>query len=97
MDVALIDVTATSISFQWGPVECIHLNGPLLGYIITYHGPDGVEETLGVYTNSDRGNVTISGLEASVTYNVRIGAENLDGLSPTSGFVVRTHGRYVCL
>ena len=99
-DLTLTDVTATNVSFQWGPVPCIHRNGPIIGYIIIYSRPgDMEEEAVGVGSSSGEGGMfTISGLEASATYNVRIGAINsLFGASPdhTSGFAVLTHGMYV--
>ena len=98
VDVVLVDVTATSISFQWGPVPCIHRNGALVGYVITHSRLGGMEETTDVSPPGDGGMFTISGLEASVTYSVRIAAENQVGQATnTSGFVILTHGRYAPL
>ena len=57
-----------------------------------------MEETTDVSSPGDGGMFTISGLEASVVYSVRIAAENQVGQATnTSGFVIQTHGRYAPL
>ena len=56
-----------------------------------------MEEEVEVSSSSNGGGMlTISGLEASVTYDVRIGAVNsvLGASTHTSSFVVLTHGMY---
>ena len=56
-----------------------------------------MEEEVEVSSSSDGGGMlTIAGLQASATYNVRIGAVNsvLGASTHTSSFVVLTHGIY---
>ena len=99
MDVALTDVTSTSVSFQWGSVECIHRNGLITGYSINYRrqGSSGSTSVLvTVNSPSDGGTYTIIDLEPSEMYDVEITPQNTIGTAlDTSGFTTLTHGRYM--
>ena len=98
MDVTLTDLTSTSVSFQWGSVDCIHRNGQITGYSITYNiqGSSGSTSVLvTVNSPSDGGTYTIIALEPSEMYDVQIAAQNTIGTAlNTSGFTILTHGRY---
>ena len=99
MDVALTDVTSTSVSFQWGSVECIHRNGLITGYSVNYRrqGSSGSTSVLvTVNSPSDGGTYTIVDLEPSEMYDVEITAQTTIGTAlDTSGFTTLTHGRYM--
>ena len=69
--------SSTSITVQWEEVECIHRNGNITGYSLTY-GRQGSE----VYTNETK--LTIYGLTASTTYKIRVAARNSAGLGSYS-------------
>ena len=98
MDVTLTDLTPTSVSFQWGSVDCIHRNGQITGYSINYNrqGSSGSTSVLvTVNSPSDGGAYTIIALEPSEMYDVEIAAQNTIGTAlNTSGFTILTHGRY---
>ena len=98
MDVTLTDLTPTSVSFQWGSVECIRRNGQITGYSITYNIQGSSESTsvlVTVNSPSDGGTYTIIDLEPSEMYSVQIAAQNTIGTAlDTSGFAILTHGRY---
>ena len=69
------DVTNSSITVQWGPVECIHRNGNITGYSVWY----GVEGTGNSQTvNVSRGS-TIIGLNAATNYSIEVAAVNSAG------------------
>ena len=98
MNVTLTDLTPTSVSFQWGSVECIRRNGQITGYFITYNIQGSSESTsvlVTVNSLSDGGTYTIIDLEPSEMYSVQIAAQNTIGTAlDTSGFAILTHGRY---
>ena len=71
--VSVSEVTASSITVQWGAVDCIHRNGDITGYSVRY----------GVQTESVSGGgatqTTISGLMPSTTYSIEVAAVNSAG------------------
>ena len=70
------DVTSSSITVQWGPVDCIHRNGDITGYSVQY----GVQGSGSTQTMSVAGNTTIdaniTGLMPSTTYSIEVAAVN---------------------
>ena len=94
----LTEVTYSSVSFQWGSVECIHRNGLITGYSINYRVQDSSERTTVLVTvdsPSDGRMYTIINLEPSVTYTVEIAAVNTIGTATnTTGVAVLTHGMH---
>ena len=69
------DVTNSSITVQWGPVDCIHRNGNITGYSVRY----GVSGTSSYQTvNVSRGS-TIIGLKPSTNYSIEVAAVNSAG------------------
>ena len=72
-------VTSSSITIQWGAVDCIDRNGDITGYSVRY----GVQGTAEGETNvtmatgdSSGGMYTISGLSAATVYTVEVAAVN---------------------
>ena len=70
----------TTITVQWGPVNCVHRNGEITGYSVQY-GEMGSESTqnMRVSGNSSGGMATISGLSPATMYTVVVAAENRAG------------------
>ena len=77
--VSTSDVTSSSITVQWGAVDCIHRNGDITGYSVRY----GVQGSGSNQTESVSGGATaeatISGLTPSTSYVVDIAAVNSAG------------------
>ena len=76
-------VTTTSITVQWGAVDCINQNGNITGHSVQY-GVQGsaeadrtVEMAIG---DSSGGMYTISGLSVATVYTVEVAAVNSDGI-----------------
>ena len=77
--VSASDVTSFSITVQWGPVDCIHRNGEITGYLVQY-GVEGSGSTQTVIV-SGGGNpeVIISGLQSTTAYLIEVAAVNSAG------------------
>ena len=72
--VTMTGVTSSSITVQWGEVECIHRNGEIVGYSVRYSG-GGSTQTMAV-SEADATMTTISGLTPSTQYSVQVAAVN---------------------
>ena len=72
-------MTSSSITVQWGAVDCIHRNGDITGYSVRY----GVQGSGSTQTESVSGGATteatISGLTPSTSYEIAIAAVNSAG------------------
>ena len=77
--VSVSEVTSSSITVQWGAVDCIHRNEDITGYSVRY----GVQGSGSTQTMSVSGgsvtNILIFGLNSSTNYIVQVAAENLAG------------------
>ena len=75
-------VTSSTITVQWGPVDCIDRNGDITGYSVRY-GVQGTAEgdrTVKMATGDSSGGMyTISGLSAVFVYTVEVAAVNSAG------------------
>ena len=73
-------MTSSTITVQWGAVNCIHRNGDITGYTVRY----GVQESRITQTESVLGSATteatISGLTPSTSYVIDIAAVNSAGI-----------------
>ena len=71
-------MTSSSITVQWGAVDCIHRNGDLIGYSVRY----GVLENESTQTRSvsDATETTIAGLASSTLYEIQVAAVNSAGV-----------------
>ena len=78
--VSTTDVTSSSITVQWGAVDCIHRNGDITGYSVQY----GVQGSGSTQTESVSGgattDATISGLTKDTSYDIELAAENSAGV-----------------
>ena len=81
-------MTSSSITVQWGPVDCIHRNGDITGYSVQYGevGERAVDEI--VSGDFSGGMYTISGLTPFATYSFQVAAETSVGPGPYSDIVI---------
>ena len=72
-------VTSSSITVQWGAVDCIDRNGDITGYSVRY----GVQGSGSTQTRDVSGGslteATISSLMPSTTYSIQVAAVNSAG------------------
>ena len=77
--VSVSEVTSSSITVQWGAVDCIHRNGDITGYLVRY----GVQESGSTQTESVSGGGAttrfISGLQSITSYSVEVAAVSSAG------------------
>ena len=74
-------MTSTSITVQWGAVDCIHHNGDITGYSVRYgvQGSAVGGRTVEMVSGGDTTQTTISGLTPSSTYSIEVAAVNIFG------------------
>ena len=67
-----------TISVHWVPVNCVHRNGEITGYLVQYREieSDNAQTIRVLRVESD---VIISGLIPYTTYSIRVAAENTAG------------------
>ena len=70
--------SSTSITVEWGPVECRHQNGEITGYWVRY-GDEGSSEVQMVSGGSSGGMTTVSGLTKETVYTVQVAAATSGG------------------
>ena len=91
-------VTSSSITVQWGAVDCIHHNGDITSYSVQY-GVQGNGSIQTMYVS--RGSVTeatISTLMPSTTYSIQVAAVNSVGIGEYStSITVKTDGELMQL
>ena len=74
--VSTSDVTNSSITVHWGPVDCIHHIGDITGYSVQYVVKEnGSFQTMNVSGGATT-ETTISGLMASTTYSIQVAVVN---------------------
>ena len=81
-NVGTLSGTFSSITVQWGAVDCIHRNGDITGYSVRYgvqgsgEGDRTVEMASG---DSSGGTYQIIGLSAATVYTIEVAAVNSAG------------------
>ena len=80
-EVTSLTLNSTAISVSWAPVDCIHQNSEITGYIVRY-GPASsstrlTSEVLG--TTSTERVYTAVGLAPSTNYSIQVAAVNREG------------------
>ena len=68
---------STSVTVQWGPVECRHQNGEITGYWVRYGEEGSIEEEPKM--DSSGGVATVSGLTKETVYTVQVAAVTSGG------------------
>ena len=86
-------VTSSSITVQWGAVDCIHHNGDITGYSVRYGiQGSGSTQTRDV-SGGDTRQTTIPGLNPSTTYSIEVAAVNSAGIGVYStSHIIQTAG-----
>ena len=84
-------VTSSSITVQWGPVDCIHRNGDITGYSVQYGS-----KTVSVSGDSSGGMYVISGLIPSTTYSIQVAAQTSAHTGPYSTAVDQLTSSEIC-
>ena len=82
VSVSTSDVTSSSITVQWGAVDCIHHNGDITDYSVRYGvqgSAEGDRTVVMVSGDSSGGMYEISGLNPSTNYTIGVGAVNSAG------------------
>ena len=93
--VRVSEVTSSSITVQWKPVDCIHRNGDLTGYSVQYGEVSSTEPVSGLQEVANR-RATITGLTPSTEYAVSAAAINDNGTGVYSDEVVqKTAGEHI--
>ena len=76
--------SVTSITVQWGSVECRHRNGEITGFVVRY-GEEGSNRSVQMVSgDSSGGMTTISGLNKERVYTVEVAAVNSAGIGEYS-------------
>ena len=85
--VSVLVANSSSITVQWGEVECIHRNGDIMHYSLRY-GVQGIAtENRTVEMVSDGGTYSISDLSAATLYTIEVAAINNAGIGVYSGTI----------
>ena len=69
-------VNSSSITVQWGTVDCIHHNGGITGYSVRYGPVKSENKHIMNVTGGDVTETTISGLDRLTSYSVEVAAIN---------------------
>ena len=78
--VRISGMTSSSITVQWGAVDCIDRNGDITGYSVWYEVQgSGSTQTRDV-SGGDTRQSTIPGLNPSTTYSIEVAAVNSAGI-----------------
>ena len=80
--VSVSEVTTSSITVQWGAVNCIHHNGDITGYSVRYgvQGSGEGDRTVEMASGDPSGGMyQISGLSAATVYTIEVAAVNMAG------------------
>ena len=94
--VSVSTVTSSSITVQWGAVDCIHHNGDITGYSVRYgEVGSGSTQTMSVSGTSVT-EATVSGLRFSTEYFIEIAAlsgGNMIGVYSSIPTIAVTEGK----
>ena len=92
------DVTSSSITVQWGPVNCIQRNGDITGYSVRYRVQGDETTQTVIVSGGNTTKTTVSGLHSSTVYAIEVAAVNSAGTGPYSHPITeKTAGTYVSL
>ena len=87
--VSVSEVISSSITVQWGAVDCIHRNGDITGYSVRY-GVQGSGSTQTVSVSGSGATMTtISELESSTNYSIQVAAVNSAGTGVYSPIIMK--------
>ena len=85
-------MTSSSITVEWGPVDCIHRNGDITGYSVQYEEVGSGSTQTTPVSGGSATEATISGLISSTNYSIQVVAKTRAGTGPYSDAVInKTH------
>ena len=91
------EVTSSSITVQWGAVDCIQHNGDITGYSVRYGvqgSAEGDRTVMMASGDSSGGMYEISGLIPATNYTIEVAAVNSAGTGNySSSITVQTDGK----
>ena len=91
-NVRATDIIPTTITVQWGEVNCIDRNGEITGYMVQYREVGTTESRRDTASDTV---ATITGLKPSTRYTIEVAAVNDEGTGPySSGIEAETVGEY---
>ena len=82
-NLTVINSTSTSVTISWNSVQCVHRNGLVTHYTITYSlmdSTDQMTDRVNITDSDNGGSYTASGLQPSTNYVFRIAAVNDAGV-----------------
>ena len=80
-------MTSSTVSVQWGPVECVHQNGDITGYSLQYGETNGIKNDTFV-SGEDVTETIISGLKSDTSYEIVVAAVNSKGIGKYSSKII---------
>ena len=90
--VRISGTTVSTITVQWGAVECDHHNGEITGYSVRYREVGGGSEMSVERVGPDQREFTLSGLSYA-TFTIQVAAVNNAGTGVYStSLTAKTHG-----
>ena len=81
------NVTSSTITIQWGRVNCKHHNGLIIGYSVRYGVLGNINTTMNISGGSVN-NTTITKLLVSTTYEIEVAAVNSAGVGVFSPVIL---------
>ena len=85
-------LTSSNIIIFWEPVECIHRNGDITGYIVKYAVKGSSERHNKTVSGGDNTQTTIGELEPLTEYEIAVAAVNDVGTGPFSVIQAKSTG-----
>ena len=86
--VSVSEVTSSSITVQWGAMDCIHRNGDITGYSVRYGVRGSGSTQLESVSGGGAIETIITGLTRSTTYSIEVAAVNIAGTGVFSSVVI---------
>ena len=80
--------TSTSITVQWGAVDCIHRNGDITDYSVQYGVVGSGSTQTMIVSGHSITEATISSLMSSTTYSIQVAAVNSAGIGMYSDLLI---------
>ena len=85
ISVKITKVSGTVIEVQWEPVDCIHHNGHITGYLVQYEAQESGDTQTHITTGE---HAIISNLMSSTTYSIEVAAVNSAGTRKFSSAIM---------
>ena len=83
-DINIYNVTSSSITLSWLPVDCKNRNGNITGYSMRYGSAANQTEN---FSGGSTTEATITGLDAATNYSIEVAAVNSAGIGVYSAAI----------